>query len=143
MPKISSIVLSLGCVFFWMGTAHSQAVRAGREWMTMGGDAQRSSWIRADPKISAAALRKPGFQLAWQLRLKGEPTFASTFDRFYGYRGARSFAFVGNTSGELTAIDSDLGRIEWQKKPLLRIRGEGICLLPGRNDLRAKTQRVP
>jgi hypothetical protein len=84
--------------------------------MTVGGDAQRSSWIRSDPKISVEALQKPGFALVWKIKLNGEPTVASTLDRYLGYRGLRSFAFVSTVAGELTTIDRDLGRIEWQKR---------------------------
>jgi outer membrane protein assembly factor BamB len=84
--------------------------------MTVGGDAQRSSWIRSDPKISVQALQKPGFGLAWKIKLTSQPIVASTLDRYMGHRGIRSFAFVVGASGELTTIDSDLGRIEWQKR---------------------------
>jgi len=84
--------------------------------MTVGGDAQRSSWIRSDPRISVQALQKPGFGLAWKIKLNSEPIVSSTLDRFMGHRGIRSFAFVVGVSGDLTAIDSDLGRIEWQKR---------------------------
>jgi outer membrane protein assembly factor BamB len=83
--------------------------------MTVGGDAQRSSWIRSAPKISVQAFQKPGFGLAWKINLNSEPIVASTLDRFMGHRGIRSFAFVVGASAELTTIDSDLGRIEWRK----------------------------
>jgi hypothetical protein len=115
MRKVN-VVLSLGCVFVWLEASYSQVGTGGREWMTVGGDAQRSSWIRSDPKISVEALRKPGFALVWKIKLNGEPTVASTLDRYLGYRGFRSFAFVSTVSGELTTIDRDLGRIEWQKR---------------------------
>jgi hypothetical protein len=84
--------------------------------MTVGGDAQRSSWIRSDPKISVEALQKPGFALVWKIKLNGEPAATSTLDRYLGYRGFRSFAFVSTVFGELITIDRDLGRIEWQKR---------------------------
>jgi hypothetical protein len=115
MRKVSA-VLSFGCAFVWLEVSHAQLGRGGHEWMTVGGDAQRSSWIRSDPKISVEALQKPGFALVWKIKLNGEPIVASTLDRFMGHRGIRSFAFVVGASGELTTIDSDLGRIEWQKR---------------------------
>src|SRR5260370_14884381 len=115
MRKVSA-VLSFGCAFVWLEASYSQGGRGGNEWMTVGGDAQRSGWIRSDPKISVEALQKPGFALAWKIKLNGEPTVASTLDRYLGYRGLRSFAFVSTVSGELTTIDRDLGRIEWQKR---------------------------
>ena len=32
--------------------------RGGAEWTTSGGDAQRTSWIRSDPRISVANMAK-------------------------------------------------------------------------------------
>ena len=84
--------------------------------MTVGGDAQRSSWIRSDPKISVETLQRPGFQLTWKLATSGEPILVSALDHFSGSRGGRSFALLSNASGELITIDSDLERIEWEKK---------------------------
>ena len=98
----------------------TEAAAQGRgvpvEWMTAGGDAQRSSWIRSDPKISVPKLQKPGFALDWKIKLNEEPGMVSTLDHYIGYRGFRSLALMGSASGELTAIDTDLGRIEWTKK---------------------------
>ncbi len=111
------VALSFGCIFLWIGLAIAQqGVRTGREWMTVGGDAQRSSWIRSDRKISVATLHSPGFQLTWKLATSGEPILVSTLDHFSGSRGGRSFALLSNASGDLITIDSDLGRIEWEKK---------------------------
>ncbi len=115
MRIFNGFVLSFGCAFVWAVAAHAQ-FRGGPEWSTAGGDAQRSSWVRSDPKISVERIAKPGFGLAWKIRLTAEPSVALTFDRYIGYRGFRSFAFLGSASGELTTIDTDLGRIEWQKK---------------------------
>ena len=113
MRKVSAF---LSFAFVWLEASHAQGGRGGHEWMTVGGDAQRSSWIRSDPKISVEALQKPGFALVWRIKLSSEAIVASTLDRFMGHRGIRSFAFVVDASGELTTIDRDLGRIEWQKR---------------------------
>jgi outer membrane protein assembly factor BamB len=98
----------------WPGAVRAQ-FRGGPDWMTAGGDAQRSSWIRTDPKISVERLRTPGFDLVWKIKLDHEPGAAATLSRYIGYRGFRSLAFTGSRSGDLTAIDTDLGRIEWKK----------------------------
>jgi hypothetical protein len=112
----ASIALSIGCTFFCTVGAHAQGRGGGGDWTAPGGDAQRSNWVRSDPKISVEHLQKPGFALAWKIKLNGEPSIASTLDRYIGYRGFRSYAFVGSAAGDLTAIDTDLGRVEWQKK---------------------------
>jgi outer membrane protein assembly factor BamB len=100
----------------FLGPGYVQAqFRAGPDWVTAGGDAHRSAWIRTDPKISADRLRAPGFQLVWKIKLNHEPGPAATLSRYIGYRGFRSLGYVGSATGEITAMDIDLGRVEWNK----------------------------
>jgi len=93
----------------------------GGDWMTVGNDAQRSFWVRRDAKISPETMRKPGFELVWKVKLKNEArqlvsvTPPVLFDFYISYRGFRSLGFVGGSSGNVTGIDIDLARIEWQK----------------------------
>ncbi|HKQ73439.1 MAG TPA: hypothetical protein VJ810_06920 [Blastocatellia bacterium] len=94
----------------------------GRDWMTTNGDAQRSAWIRSDAKISIDSLQKPGFQFLWKMKMKNPPrqlnslTPPATLDRLIGYRGFRMLGFVAGSSGNLFTIDTDLGRMEWEKR---------------------------
>src|SRR5580704_9946832 len=97
----ASAALPVACVFVWAGMARAQGGR-GSDWMTAGGDAQRSSSIRTDPKISVNRIQKPGFQVVWKIKLNSEPTVATTLDRYIGYRGFRSFALTGSKSGDIT-----------------------------------------
>src|ERR1700733_877831 len=111
----ASAALPLACAFLWAGAARAQGGRGSADWMTAGGDAQRSAWVRTDPKISVNSIERPGFQVTWKVKLSSEPSVAATLDRYIGYRGFRSFALVGSRSGDITAFDTDLGRIEWKK----------------------------
>jgi hypothetical protein len=96
------------------------------DWMTDNGDAQRSSWVRSDAKISKESLqdpnRKPGFQLLWKIKLGNKPrqlnalTPPATLERLIGYRGFRMLGFVGGSSDTVFTIDTDLGRMEWERK---------------------------
>jgi outer membrane protein assembly factor BamB len=97
------------------GTALGQG-RGGGDWMTSGADAQRSSWVRSDPRISRDRMQKGGFGLAWKIKLAEEPTAPVTLEHYIGYRGFRSLAFMGSASGNIVAVDTDLGRVEWQKR---------------------------
>jgi outer membrane protein assembly factor BamB len=116
MRRLSaSAVVPLAFAFVCAGAAQAQGGRGGTDWMTAGGDAQRSSWIPTDPKISVSHLQKSAFEVAWKIKLSNDPSVAATLDRYIGYRGFRSFALVGSRAGEITAFDTDLGRIEWKK----------------------------
>jgi len=105
-----------------MGAANAQFGRSAADWITNGGDAQRSAWIRTDAKISKDSLEKPGFQFLWKVKLGSEErqpgilTAPVLLDRYIGYRGFRSLGFMGSGSNSVYAVDTDLGRIEWQKQ---------------------------
>jgi len=104
------------------GTACAQFGRGAAEWTTAAGDAQRSSWIRTDPKITRESVQKPGFQFLWKVKFANQPrelnslTSASLLNSYIGYRGFRSMAFTGGSSDSVFAVDTDLGRLEWQKQ---------------------------
>jgi len=121
-----AFIISFACLVAlvaWTGEARAQR---GVEWMTGNGDAQRSAWVRADAKISKESLqdpkRKPGFQLLWKLKLNNKPrqlnslTPPATLERLIGYRGFRMLGFVGGSSDAIFTIDTDLGRMEWEKR---------------------------
>jgi outer membrane protein assembly factor BamB len=107
------------------------------EWVTSGADAQRSRWIPNDPKISVEGLQKPGFQFLWKLKLDNDPvqlnslTPAILMDRYIGYRGFRSFAFLAGSSNKIYALDSDLNKIEWQKRLDSAAPSPGSIACPG------------
>jgi outer membrane protein assembly factor BamB len=120
MRRVAFVVIaSICCVLTSMVITNAQ----GRsEWVTNNGDAQRSSWIRSDPKISRESLQKPGFQLLWKIKLNNNPRHLNSLtpppllNLPIGYRGFRSLAFVGGSSDTVFVIDSDLGRMEWEKR---------------------------
>jgi hypothetical protein len=96
-------------------TAGAQA----REWTTSGYDAQRSGWVRSDPRISKTAIEEGKFQFLWkhtfdnerrQLNGLTEPVLQ---DFLVGYRGFKSLAFLGGSGDRIVAIDTDLARPYW------------------------------
>lgn len=90
--------------------------------MTAGNDAQRSSWVRNDAKISPVSMAEPGFELVWKLKLgdQGRPvnniTVPSLLDFYIGYKGFRALGFFGVSSDKVIAVDTELGRLEWENK---------------------------
>jgi PQQ-like domain len=119
------------CLILCVTPAYGQLGRGATDWTTSGYDAQRSSWVRADTKISRATMEKPGFQFLWKLKLKNEPRQMNSLmpavllDFYIGYRGFRSLAFIGGSSDTVSAIDTDLGRLEWQKQLLSSAAPQG------------------
>ena len=117
MNRLSAwAVVCAGCFLFWTSPARSQS-----DWTTPGYDAQRSSWIRADPKISTTSVQGQDFKLLWKMKLDNQPRQLNSltppvlFDFYIGYRGFRSFGFVSGSSGKIFAIDTDLARMDWEK----------------------------
>src|SRR5262245_30984798 len=126
MGRLAAVFIGcFACVVALTGDAKAQ--RGGVDWMTSNGDAQRSSWIRGDAKISKESMRqrpgqKQGFQFLWKLKPNNKArqwnslTPPSTLERLIGYRGFRMLGFVGGSSDNVFAIDTDLGRMEWEKR---------------------------
>ncbi len=90
------------------------AQRGGSDWMTAGFDAQRSHWVRSDAKISPESLSKPGFDLVWKMKLN-TVTPPSLLDFYIGYRGFRTLGFFGGAANRAVGVDTDLGRLEWER----------------------------
>jgi outer membrane protein assembly factor BamB len=98
--------------------------RGAVEWTTGGFDAQRTAWIRNDPRISVESLQKPGafgaFKFLWKLKLEHDPGMATALtepillDRLIGFRGFKSIAFVATASETVHAIDIDFGTPLWK-----------------------------
>jgi len=119
MPRFSRAAVPAVCALFGASLVYAQ--RGVGDWTTSGFDAQRSSWVRSDPKISPDSLRKPGFELVWKLNFNQTPgqhnalTPPVLLDFYIGYRGFRSLGFLGVHSNTVVGIDTDLARIEWKK----------------------------
>ena len=125
------------CIGALLVGSQSAFAQFGTDWTTSGFDAQRSSWVRRDPKISTASLAKPGFQLVWKRQLDqasrqlNSLTSPVLFDFYIGYRGFRSLAFLGGGSGRLFALDTDLARMEWEESFGSGSSTEGSLDCPG------------
>jgi len=120
--------------------ALAQGPSGGQEWLTSNADAQRSSWIRRDVKISKESMQKPGFQFLWKMKLESEAkqlnslTEPVLLERLIGYRGFKSLAFVGGSSDTMYAVDYDFGRMYWTTRlnsPATSPRQNGSLACPG------------
>ena len=103
-----------------MAAGFPTAARA-QDWSTTGFDAQRSSWLRADAKISIGTVKEPDFRHLWRVDLggaseDGTPLPAPVLlDFLISHRGFRSLAFLSGADGAVHAYDTDLARLEWRR----------------------------
>lgn len=110
LPKLQSgvsLLLASSLIF---------AQRGGNDWMVEGFDAQRSNWVRNDPKINPAIMQQSEFKLVWQYDFKTPVSTPSLNDFYIGYRGFRTLSYFGGAQNQVFALDSDLARLEWEKK---------------------------
>ena len=95
------------------------AAAQAREVTTAGFDAQRSNWIRSDPRVTRDALEDGSFKFLWKHTVPGEPrqlqslTQPVLLDFFVGYIGFKSLAFFGGADDVMYAIDTDLAKPYW------------------------------
>jgi outer membrane protein assembly factor BamB len=113
---VALAILSLACAVSWTSPA------AAQDWTTIGNDAQRSSWIRSDAKISTSSVKAAEFQLLWRIELDNQPRLQNALtppvllDFLISHKGFRSLAFAGGSGGNVFAVDTDLARMEWERR---------------------------
>ena len=96
----------------------AQPGRGGSQWLTALADAQRTSWVRSDDKISVAALSKPGFELQWKVKLDNQPRGVHGLAQGVTASGVTLFvpmSVVAGSSNNVYGIDNDLGYVVWQR----------------------------
>jgi outer membrane protein assembly factor BamB len=117
-------------------TAHAQG-RGGGAWTTAGADAQRTSALRADAKISVASMQQPGFQFLWKRKFDspGAPVTALTqpvlLPNIIAYKGFKALAFVGASSDNVYAVDYELNRMFWTQHLATGVPAKGTAACPG------------
>jgi len=101
------------------GTAvFTQPGRGGSQWLTALADAQRTSWVRGDDKISVETLSKPGFDLQWKAKLNNQPRGLSSLSQGVSANGVTLFVpmtLVTGSSNNVYAIDNDTGHVVWER----------------------------
>jgi outer membrane protein assembly factor BamB len=108
---LTSIVVSTICF--------AQPGRGGSQWPTALGDAQRTSWVRSDDKISLPTMSAPGFELQWKTKLDNQPRGLQGLVQGVTANGVTLFvpmSLVTGSSNNLYAIDNDIGYVVWQRR---------------------------
>lgn len=113
---LSAGLITLGAIALGGSAAQAQ------DWRTAGFDAQRSQWMRSNGDIAPDSVKSPDFKLVWKVQVENEPRQMSAMtppillERIVGYRGFRALGFWGTSDGHLYAIDTDLARMEWERR---------------------------
>ncbi len=101
------------------GAVAAQVGRGGSEWLTAGGDAQRTSWIRSDAKISLETMSKPGFERQWTAGLDNRARGLNGLTQGVSANGVTLFVpmtVIAGSSNNVYGIDNDTGYVVWTRK---------------------------
>ena len=102
-----------------VASVHGQVGRGTTEWLTAGADAQRTFWIRTDPKISVSSMSEPGFERQWTAKLDNRARGLNGLQHGVTANGVTLFvpmSIVAGSSNDVYAIDNDTGYVVWQRK---------------------------
>ncbi len=99
--------------------AFAQIGRTGTQWSTALGDAQRTSSVRTDDRISVEAISKPGFTLQWKVKLDNPPRGVHGLGQGVTATGVTIFvpmSIVTGSSNTVYGVDNDLGHVVWKRQ---------------------------
>lgn len=111
--------------FFILAALVFAADNKSREWLTWGGDAERSGWNRGETAISRR--NAASFELKWKLQVDANVpvdiesgasmlTAPLVVERVKTPRGPRTLVYTLSASNTLAAIDAETGKVAWQRK---------------------------
>jgi outer membrane protein assembly factor BamB len=131
--------LCSGIVVFALGAASAAQAqgRGGAAWTTAASDAQRTSSVRADPKISAESMGTPGFQFLWKRKFDSSGATPNALTQpvllpnIIAYKGFKALAFVGGSADNVYAVDYELNRMFWAQHLATASRVAGTATCPG------------
>ena len=129
--------IALSVVLAAVATCAEAQGRGGANWTTTNSDAQRTAWVKTDPRISRETLQKPGFQLLWKAKLENQPrqleslTQPLLLPNIISYKGFKALAFVGGSADNVYSIDYDLNRIFWKRHLNTLPPAAGTIACPG------------
>jgi hypothetical protein len=97
----------------------AQVGRGGSQWLAPFADAQRTSWVRSDDKISVQSLTKPGFALQWKTTLDNQPRGLQGLGQGVTASGVTLFvpmSVVTGSSNTVYGVDNDIGYVVWRRR---------------------------
>ncbi len=88
-------------------------------WLTFGGNAQRTGWAKDETLLTKANAGK--LKLLWKVQLPNKSRFLNSLttplvvNPVYTNRGAEEYVVVGGSSDNLFVLNSEDGKLVWQK----------------------------
>ena len=102
-----------------VGAMGAQVGRGTTEWLTAGADAQRTFWIRTDPKISVDVDVAAGVRAAVEHEAGQPPRGVNGLQHGVTANGVTLFvpmSIVAGSSNNIYALDNDIGYVVWQRQ---------------------------
>jgi len=139
MRKNLLVVLILSCGVMFDAGAQSRRSAAGAkaDWLTDGGDVQRTGWQKKESTLTPANVKD--LKVVWKIRLDNTPREmhsllpALIVGEVPTAAGPKEIAVVAGSSDNLYAIDVKAGQILWKKHfdyppaPTRRRIGDALC----------------
>src|SRR4026209_1816908 len=97
----------------------SAALSWGSDWLTDGGDPQRTAWQRGEKILSTANAKD--IKLLWKIKLDNEPRQMHNLfpplivEKVNTPNGVKQIAIETGVSDNLYAIDVETGQVIWKK----------------------------
>jgi len=117
--RIASLVAaSVVCAAVSATVTFGQVGRGWSDWPTPYGDAQRTSWLRADPNISVESMSKPGFGLQWTAKVDSDTRRPAGLTQGVTASGVTLFvptSLIGGSPNSLYMLDNDTGYVVWSR----------------------------
>jgi outer membrane protein assembly factor BamB len=137
---MASVLLSLGCLLI-LSPAPSAQTGKMADWLTDGGDVERTAWQRNETLLSTTSVKNT--KLLWKTKLDNEPRQmhnllpALIASNVKTARGLKQIVLVTGVTDNLYALDAETGEQLWKLRfdstwtpPATGGRGGGV-LCPG------------
>jgi hypothetical protein len=119
MKRLAGAVIALIATVAWSASTGAQQRPAKANWLTDGGDPQRTSWQKHETLISPATARH--MKLLWTLQLDSEPRQLHNLfpplivSDVKTPQGLRQIGIVAAISDNVFGIDLDTGKQIWKR----------------------------
>jgi len=116
-PRLLAGLLALGTAGVWTVATGAQQKKA--DWLTDGGDPQRTAWQRNETILTKTTVKD--MKLLWKIKLENEPRqMHSLFPPLIAgtvatAAGTKEIAIVAGVSDNIYGIDVDSGTLLWKK----------------------------